>query len=171
MLRYVQARCSALHGVDANLFFTITYMRVMSFLRIKTITKNGKTYKYIVRQTNVRKGKKVYSIMEHICGFGMSMLSPGGSGSFSGHRPTDKRQIRDQEQADRELFVKNRAMFNAKVRKDYEHEHILPNNSKRFGSAKSMVCSEADAINNAANASPRATAMFLSVAFICYSRV
>src|ERR1700744_5756272 len=60
----------------------------------QTITKNGKTYRYLVRQTNVRKGKKVYSIIEHICGFGMAMLSPGRPGGSSGHRPTDKGQIK-----------------------------------------------------------------------------
>jgi hypothetical protein len=95
----------------------------MTFLRIKTITKNGKTYRYLVRQTNVRRGKKVYSIMEHICGFGMSLASPGRPGGFSGHRTTDKRQLRDQEQADRELFVRDRAMFNAKQRMDYERQN------------------------------------------------
>ena len=35
----------------------------MSFLRIKTVTKNGKTYKYLVRQTNVRRGEK--SLFHH----------------------------------------------------------------------------------------------------------
>jgi hypothetical protein len=79
---------------------------VKSFLRIKTTTKNGKKYKYLVRQTNVRKGKKVHSIMEHICGFGMAVLSPGKPGGFSGDRPTDKRQIRDQESYNRERFKK-----------------------------------------------------------------
>lgn len=95
----------------------------MSFLRIKTITKNGKTYRYLVKQTNVRKGKKVYSIMEHICGFGAALVSPGRPGGFSGHRPTDKRQIRDQETADRELFVKDRAAFNVKLRQEYERQN------------------------------------------------
>jgi hypothetical protein len=92
----------------------------MSFLRIKTITKNGKTYRYLVRQTNVRKGKRVYSIMEHLCGFGMAVLSPGTPGGFSGNRPTDKRHIKHQEESDRELFVKNRGAFNVKLRQEYE---------------------------------------------------
>jgi hypothetical protein len=77
----------------------------------------------LVRQTNVRKGKKVYSIMEHICGFGLAFVSPGKPGGFSGSRPTDKRQIRDQETADRELFVKNRAAFNVKLRQEYERQN------------------------------------------------
>jgi hypothetical protein len=33
----------------------------------------------------VRKGKRVYSIMEHICGFGIAVLSPWLSGGVSGN--------------------------------------------------------------------------------------
>src|SRR4051812_11157241 len=94
----------------------------MSFYRIKTIKKNGKTYSYLVRQMNVRKGKKVYSIMEHICGFAIAAASPGRPGGFSGHRPTDKRHIKHQEESDRELFDKNRGAFNVKQRQDYERQ-------------------------------------------------
>jgi hypothetical protein len=123
MLRYVELRCAALRGVQTRKYSISAYIFVMSFLRIKTITKNGKTYRYLVQQTNVRKGKKVYSIMEHICGFGLAFVSPGKPGGFSGSRPTDKRQIRDQETADRELFVKNRAAFNVKLRQEYERQN------------------------------------------------
>ncbi len=108
----------------------------MSFLRIKTITKNGRKYSYLVRQTNVRRGKKVYSIMEHICGFGMAALSPGRPGGFSGHRPTDKRQIRDQDRADRELFNTDRTAFNAKQRKDYEQQQKARQYAKEARDAK-----------------------------------
>ena len=65
--------------------------------------------------------------MEHICGFGMAALSPGRPGGFSGSCSTDKRQIRDQERADRELFAKNRGAFNAKQRHDYQHEQRVRN--------------------------------------------
>jgi hypothetical protein len=123
MLRYVVVRCGVRRDVHGGIVCDRAHLFVMSFLRIKTITKNGKTYRYLVRQTNVRKGKKVYSIMEHICGFGMALASPGKPGGFSGNRPTDKRQIRDQEQADRELFVKNRPAFNVKLRQEYERQN------------------------------------------------
>lgn len=105
----------------------------MSFLRIKTINKKGRSYKYLYRQTNVRKKKRVHSIMEYICAIGwiaVAAASPGKPGGFSGNRPTDKRQIRDQERADRELFVRDRAMFNAKVRMDYAHEQKARNAAK-----------------------------------------
>jgi hypothetical protein len=83
----------------------------MSFLRIKTV--KGKRYLY--RQTSIRKGKKVVSIMEYICAIGWmaaAASSPGRPGGYSGHKSTDKRQIRDQEKAGRELFHKDRAPFN-----------------------------------------------------------
>lgn len=98
-------------------------MLVMSFYRIKSINKNGKTYYYWVRQTNVRRGKKVYSIMEHIGGFLMAAASPGKPGGFGGNRPTDKRHIKHQEESDRELFAKDRARFNVKQRQDYERQN------------------------------------------------
>jgi hypothetical protein len=131
------------------------YIFVMSFLRIKTVTKNGKTYRYLVRQTNVRKGKKVYSIMEHICGFGMAMLSPGRPGGSSGHRPTDKRQIRDQEQADRELFVKNRAAFNVKLRQEYERQNKGKVKPEPVETAKDREVKEAVKAFNEARAKER----------------
>jgi hypothetical protein len=131
------------------------YIFVMSFLRIKTVTKNGKTYRYLVRQTNVRKGKKVYSIMEHICGFGMAVLSPGHPGGSSGHRPTDKRQIRDQEQADRELFVKNRAAFNVKLRQEYERQNKGKVKPEPVETAKDKEVQEAVKAFNEARAKER----------------
>src|SRR4051794_9399302 len=47
---------------------------------------------------------------------------PGRPGGFSGNRPTDKRQMKDQEAADRDLFVKNRGAFNVKHRQEYERQ-------------------------------------------------
>jgi hypothetical protein len=43
----------------------------MSFFRIKTVNKNGKSYKYLYSQTSVREGPKVRSVMEYmgsLCG-------------------------------------------------------------------------------------------------------
>jgi hypothetical protein len=37
--------------------------------RIKTVNKNGRSYKYLYRQTNVREGPKVRSIMEYFGSF------------------------------------------------------------------------------------------------------
>jgi hypothetical protein len=38
----------------------------MSFIRIKSVKKNGRTYRYRYRQTSVREGKRVRSIMEYL---------------------------------------------------------------------------------------------------------
>jgi hypothetical protein len=76
----------------------------MSFLRIRTI--KGKQYLY--RQTSVRKGKKVRTISEYLGALGwiaVAAASPGYIGS-RGHQSTDKRGLRDQDQADRERFKK-----------------------------------------------------------------
>jgi len=59
----------------------------MTFLRIKTI----KNKKYLYRQTSVRKGKKVKSIMQYVCSLGwigVASVSPGYIGS-RGHASTD----------------------------------------------------------------------------------
>jgi hypothetical protein len=59
----------------------------MTFLRIKTI----KNKKYLYRQTSVRKGKKVKSIMQYVCSLGwigVASVSPGYVGS-RGHASTD----------------------------------------------------------------------------------
>lgn len=42
----------------------------MSFFRTKTITKNGKKYSYLYRQTSVREGKRVRSVMEYLGALG-----------------------------------------------------------------------------------------------------
>lgn len=93
----------------------------MSFLRVRTI--KGKQYLY--RQTSVRKGKKVLSIMEYLgalIAIGAAAASPGKPGGYSGSRSTDKRAIKHQEEYDRERFAKDRAGFNAKQRGDYQRE-------------------------------------------------
>jgi hypothetical protein len=41
----------------------------MSFFRIKTVNKNGKSYRYLYKQTSVRDGPKVRSIMEYMGSF------------------------------------------------------------------------------------------------------
>jgi hypothetical protein len=76
----------------------------MTFLRIKTV----KGRKYLYRQTSVRKGKKVRSVMEYVCALGWiaaAAASPGHVGS-RGHKSTDKRAMKHQDQADRERFKK-----------------------------------------------------------------
>ncbi len=85
----------------------------MTFLRVKTV----KGRRYLYKQTSVRKGKKVRSIMEYICSLGwiaVAAASPGSPGGFSGNRSTDKRSIKHQELSDRELFTKNRGASNVK---------------------------------------------------------
>jgi hypothetical protein len=85
----------------------------MSFLRIKTV--KGKQYLY--RQTSVRKGRKVKSVMEYLGALGWiaaSTVSPGHPGGYSGHKSTDKRAIKDQDATDRERFRKE--MENPKER-------------------------------------------------------
>jgi hypothetical protein len=62
MWRLLVVRRVAPHTAHAGIFFTRAYICVMSFLRIRTI--KGKQYLY--RQTSVREGKKVRSIMEYI---------------------------------------------------------------------------------------------------------
>src|SRR5258708_39998499 len=90
----------------------------MSFLRIKTI----KGRRYLYRQTSIRKGKKVYSLMEYLCAIAFVAAFPGRPGGSSGDRPTDKRHIKHQEESDRELFLKNRGAFNVKQRQDYNRQ-------------------------------------------------
>jgi hypothetical protein len=111
----------------------------MSYIRIKTI--KGKQYAY--RQTSVRKGKKVKTISEYLGAIAMSPLIAvalatgyGKRGSSSGHKPTDKRQIREEETADREIFHKDRAMFNVKQRQDYERQQKGRDASKEAREAK-----------------------------------
>ena len=107
----------------------------MSFLRIKTIKKK----RYLYRQTSVRKGKKVHSIMEYICAMGwiaVAAASPGRPGGFSGNRPTDKRHIKHQEESDREKFKNNSAAFNVRQRQDYEREQKARDAAKEARDSK-----------------------------------
>ena len=107
----------------------------MSFLRIKTIKKK----RYLYRQTSVRKGKKVHSIMEYICALGwiaVAAASPGRPGGFSGNHPTDKRHIKHQEESDREKFKNNRAAFNVRQRQDYEREQKARDAAKEARDSK-----------------------------------
>jgi hypothetical protein len=77
----------------------------MSYLRIKKI--RGRSYLY--RQTSVRKGKKVKTISEYL-GFifcaPIAAMSPGRPGGSKGHRSTDARANRHQDQANRERYEK-----------------------------------------------------------------
>ncbi len=84
----------------------------MTFLRVKTI----KNRKYLYRQTSVRKGKKVKSIMQYVCSLGWiaaAAASPGYIGS-KGHQSTDKRALKHQDASDRERF--NKEMENPRER-------------------------------------------------------
>ena len=51
--------CGNWHREGKRIFF------LMSFFRVKTVNKNGKSYKYLYRQTSVREGPKVRSVMEY----------------------------------------------------------------------------------------------------------
>jgi uncharacterized protein (DUF58 family) len=77
--------------------------------------------------------------MEYICAIGLiavAACSPGRPGGFSGNRSTDKRQIKDQELSDHELFVKNRGAFNVKQRQDYEREQKVREAAKEARESK-----------------------------------
>jgi hypothetical protein len=127
----------------------------MSFLRIKTI--KGKSYLY--RQTSVRKGRKVLSIMEYLgalVAIGVAAASPGRPGGFSGSKPTDKRQIRDQEAHDREKFHTNRAAFNVKQRQDYERQNKGKVKAEPVETAKDREIMEAVREFNEARAAEKA---------------
>jgi hypothetical protein len=141
MLRYVEVRCGAVRGVHTKNIREVTYILLMSFLRIKHVKKkNGKKYSYLVRQTNVRKGDRVHSIMEHIGAVMVwipaSAASPGRPGGFSGNRPTDQRHIRHQDEADRELFHKHRGRFNVKQGQDYDRQQKARDYAKEAREAK-----------------------------------
>ena len=74
-----------------------------------------------------------------ICSIGwiaVAATSPGRPGGYSGHKSTDKRQIADQEQADRELFHEDRARFNVKQRMDYEREQKARDQAREAREAK-----------------------------------
>jgi hypothetical protein len=77
----------------------------MSYIRIKTI--KGKQYAY--RQTSVRKGKKVKTISEYLGALfwaPLAAMSPGKPGGYGGHKSTDKRANKHQENYNREKFAK-----------------------------------------------------------------
>jgi hypothetical protein len=135
MLRFVEGRCARVRDVDAKIFSAIAYLMLMTFLRIKTV----KGRRYLYKQTSVRKGKKVRSIMEYICAIGwiaVAAASPGRPGGFSGNRPTDKRHIKHQEESDRELFAKNRAAFTVKQRQDYDRQQKAREYAKAMRESK-----------------------------------
>jgi hypothetical protein len=112
----------------------------MSYLRVKTITKkNSRQYKYLYRQKSVHQGKKVHTISEFLgplLWIPLAAMSPGSPGGYGASRPTDKRQIRDQEAGDRELFAKNRAAFNVKQRQDYDRQQKTRDAAKEAREAK-----------------------------------
>ena len=60
------------HQLDSLIF--ICYSSGMGFLRIKTIRKNGRTYRYLYYQHNVRIGKKVKSLMRFIGAVGSEVI-------------------------------------------------------------------------------------------------
>jgi hypothetical protein len=104
LLRLVGVWCGVLHDAHAKNILVVAYLLLMTFLRIKTI----KNRKYLYRQTSVRKGKKVRSIMQYVCSLGWiaaAAASPGYIGS-KGHQSTDKRALKHQDNADRERFNK-----------------------------------------------------------------
>jgi hypothetical protein len=75
----------------------------MSYLRVRTIKGRG----YLYRQTSVRKGKKVKTISEYLSALfwiRMSAASPGHPGGYNGHKSTDARGNRHQNQANRDRF-------------------------------------------------------------------
>jgi hypothetical protein len=81
----------------------LLYLCSMSFERIKTITKNGRTYSYRYRQTSVREGKKVHSKMEY--------LGPAGGGSFGGLSDRQDRALATAERMAKEMDVYQRGTF------------------------------------------------------------
>jgi hypothetical protein len=100
----------------------------MSYLRIKTI----KNQKYLYRQTSVRKGKKVKTISEYL-GFvfcaPIAAMSPGRPGGYKGHKSTDARANKHQDQANRERFEKE--MENPRERLMREAAKAAGERSKR----------------------------------------
>ncbi len=85
----------------------------MSYLRVRTI--KGRSYLY--RQTSVRKGKQVKTISEYLGALlwaPVAAMSPGKPGGYGGHKSTDKRANRHQDQANREKLDKD--MQNPKAR-------------------------------------------------------
>jgi hypothetical protein len=61
--------CGTLCSVAIGTERRSRYFFGMSFFRIKTINKNGKSYKYLYKQTSFRDGPKVRSVMEYMGSF------------------------------------------------------------------------------------------------------
>lgn len=113
MLRLVVLRVMLLRNVAARFFLDRSYIFVMSYLRVRTIKGRG----YLYRQTSVRKGKKVKTISEYLGALfwaPIAAMSPGRPGGYGGHKSTDKRANRHQDQTNREKFDKD--MQNPKER-------------------------------------------------------
>jgi hypothetical protein len=116
----------------------------MSFFRVKTVKKNGRSYAYLYRQTSVRKGKKVKSKMEYLGALGFiawSAISPGKPGGYSGHKSTDKRSIRHQDASDRERFDREMEHPKEAFRRAKAHAEAV-----RQGKPKSEPDPEFDAL-------------------------
>lgn len=94
-----------MHDALTKIFVNLAYIPWMTFLRVKTV----KGRKYLYRQTSVRKGKKVKTISEYLGALfwaPVAAMSPGRPGGYGGHKSTDARANRHQEQANRERFDK-----------------------------------------------------------------
>jgi hypothetical protein len=126
----VELRYQVVHHAHGGILSLSAYICVMSFIRLKTI--KGKQYAY--RQTSVRKGKKVRSIMEYISVVGGGVVNVAGATVFAARdmagldepklygtplRGTDQRANRHQEAYERELFDKDREAFNSLNRMQY----------------------------------------------------
>jgi hypothetical protein len=105
----------------------------MTFHRIRTI--KGRSYLY--EQTNVRKGKKVRSIMKYLGALGTAGVGIGTLGvsmvrdAMGKDKPqhharplqgTDQRANRHQEAYERELYEKDRPAFDAHVRDQHSRQ-------------------------------------------------
>jgi hypothetical protein len=112
------------HYAHAGIFLQCAYIFVMSFIRYKTI--KGKQYAY--RQTSVRKGKKVHSVMQYLGAVAGGAVHVVGTVVFVARdmagldetkrygtpiRGTDQRANAHQEAYERELFDKDREAFNS----------------------------------------------------------
>jgi hypothetical protein len=84
MLRAALIRSAAWRCAHDEILSQYLYSVWMSFIRIKTIQKNGRSYKYLYRQTSIREGKKVRSKMEYLGAIN------GGPG-VDWHHPADDR--------------------------------------------------------------------------------
>jgi hypothetical protein len=105
VLRRVVLRVMALRNAAARFSQVRAYIFVMSYLRVRIIKGRGCLY----RQTSVRKGKKVKTISEYLGALfwaPLAEMSPGKPGGYGGHKSTDKRANKHQENYNREKFDK-----------------------------------------------------------------